>query len=66
MTTYMSTEQILARQQAEAAAVAKAEDPSSLNDDDLKILPGHVTADLMAAGKLAHLGLGARRRPPRR
>jgi len=56
-----STAQILARQQAEQAAIAKASEPSSLTDDDLKVLPGEMTAQLMREGKLAHLGLGGSR-----
>ena len=66
MTAYMSAQEMLDRQQAETAVIAKAQDPSSLTDEDLKVLPGDLTADLMAKGELAHLGLGARRRPPRR
>jgi hypothetical protein len=62
----MSAQEMLERQQAETAVRVKAQVPSSLTDDDLKILPGDVTADLMARGELAHLGLGARRRPLQR
>jgi hypothetical protein len=59
--TYDSVQQILERQQAEAAARAKAaSDPRSLTDEDLRALPGDVTSDLMARGELAHLGLGRR------
>ena len=66
MTAYLSAQEMLDHQLAETAVIVKAQDPSSLTDDDLKILPGHVTAELMAKGELAHLGLGARRRPPQR
>ena len=63
--TYDSVEQILARQVAEHEVVTKAaDDPASLTDDDLRVLPGEITARLMAAGQLAHLGLGAARRRP--
>ena len=42
-----------------ASAEAKAAaDPSTLNEDDPKILPGEVTSRLMTKGQLEHLGLG--------
>jgi hypothetical protein len=64
--TYDSATQILTRQQAEQAAIAKAANPADLTDDDLKVLPGEVTAELMREGKLAHLGLGRSRAGRRR
>jgi hypothetical protein len=67
MSTYMSTEEILARQVAEHAAETKAAaDPQSLTDEDIPSLSGATISDLMAKGQLGHLGLGARRTPPRR
>jgi len=59
MATYMTTEQILERNLAVAAAEAKAASaPESLTDEDLGILPGEVSSKLMSEGKLRHLGLG--------
>jgi hypothetical protein len=61
-----TAQEILDRNQAVAAAeVRAAEDPSTLTDDDLKILPGEITSRLMTEGKLAHLGLGRPRHGPR-
>lgn len=60
--SYDTVERILARQQVEAAVRAKAaEDPRSLTDEDLKVLPGDLASDLMARGLLSHLGLGRKR-----
>ena len=62
-----SAADILGRQIAEHEVTAKAaSDPAALTDDDLRVLPGDVTARLMSEGKLAHLGLGAARRSRRR
>jgi hypothetical protein len=66
MTAYMSAQEMLDRQQAETAVIAKAQDPSSLTADDVKILPGEITSELARKGQLAHLGLGKPRRPGRR
>ena len=46
--TYQTIERILERQLAENAAVAKAQDPSSLPDPDLAFLRGHMIADMTA------------------
>ena len=59
--SYDSVERIMARQQAEASAMAKAaEDPATLTLEDLAALPGAVMSDLMAKGGLTHLGFGRR------
>jgi hypothetical protein len=67
MTAYMSTEEILDRQQRQAAADAKASsDPASITESDLKDLSPATLSSLMDAGQLTHLGIGARRSPRRR
>ena len=66
MSTYESADEIRRRQLAEHAVRTKAaEHPDQLDDEDLKILPGDLTAELMAAGSLKHLGLVRRRRARR-
>ena len=61
MTTYKSTEQILAEQVRTADADAKARaDPASLTAEDLKHVSDNTLSGLMAAG-LPHLGIGAPR-----
>lgn len=67
MTTYMSTAEILERQQRTAAADAKAgADPSSITNADLKDLSPETLTGLMNDGKLVHLGIGAPRGTRRR
>jgi hypothetical protein len=66
VSTYQSADEIRSRQLAEHNVRTKAaEHPDQLDDEDLKILPGDLTAELMAAGSLKHLGLGGRRHPQR-
>lgn len=67
MTAYMTAAEMLARQQRTAAADARASaDPSSVTDADLADISPATLSSLMAAGKLTHLGIGARRQPGRR
>ena len=54
-----SVAQIVERQTAEADIRRKAaEDPRSLTEEDLALLPGDLASDLMARGELARFGLG--------
>jgi hypothetical protein len=64
MTAYMSTEEILARQQRMAEADAKA--GADVTEADLRDISPERLSDLMNSGQLAHLGIGAPRRPGRR
>jgi hypothetical protein len=65
--TYDSVGQILAGHIRRHTAEQKAaDDPHSLTDEDIRNLSGETISDLMAKGALGHLGLGARRTPPRR
>lgn len=64
MTAYMTTQEILARQQRTAAADAKP--AAELTEADLKDVSPERLSSLMDAGQLAHLGIGARRSPRRR
>jgi hypothetical protein len=67
MTTYMSTAQILEGQKRTMAADARADaDPSSVTESDLRDISPEKLSSLMDAGQLAHLGIGAPRRPRRR
>ena len=63
MTAYMTTQEILARAQRTADADAKAADPASVTDEDLKHMSPDTLRTLMNEGKLSHLGIGGRRRP---
>lgn len=58
--TYDSVQQIVDKQVREQAAIEKAAEPTSLTHEDLVALPGAMAAELMAAGKVAHLGYGRR------
>lgn len=64
MTAYMSAEEILARQRRTAEADAKP--AADVTDADLKDISPERLTDLMNSGQLAHLGIGAPRRPLRR
>lgn len=67
MSTYMSTEEILARQRRTAEADAKAtSDPASVTEEDLAHISPDTLRSVMNAGGLSHLGIGAPRRPGRR
>lgn len=59
--TYDSVQQIVDKQVREQEAIAKAANPADLTDADLVLLPGAMAAELMASGKVAHLGYGRRR-----
>ena len=63
MTAYLTKEQILERQMRTVAADAKAADPATLASEDLRDLSSAKLAELMDAGALAHLGIGARKHP---
>lgn len=59
MATYLTTEQILERGRAVAAAEAKAaSQPETLTIEEVNTLPGEVTSKLARDGKLVHLGFG--------
>lgn len=58
-----STAQVLDKQQAQYAAEQKAAtEPHLLTDADIPNLSGTTISSLMAAGALAHLGLGGQRK----
>ncbi len=61
-----SVQQIVDRQTAEAAIRAKAAAGEPMTEEDLALLPGDLASELMAAGRLAHLGLGSGQRKGRR
>lgn len=67
MSAYKSAAKMLEEQKLTHDTDARAEaDPSSVTDADLKNLSPEKLTSLMDAGKLAHLGIGAPRRPKRR
>ena len=57
MTTYLTPEQIQAKQQATADANKKVDEPDTLTDADLPLLPVE-TFSRLAEAALQHLGIG--------
>jgi len=64
VTAYMSAQEMLDRQQRTVAADAKP--GADVTEADLRDISPERLTSLMNSGQLAHLGIGAPRRPGRR